>query len=98
MIVQMTADELRQLVTDVVSKCIGESPKQQVEPADEWLKGLRGIMKVLGVNMDKASKIKNSGVIDDAIIYNGARSFIVNAAKARELWKKHTDNIRMGVA
>lgn len=123
MIVTMTADELRQLVADVVgdntkqnsennelwqqkmeevNKCIDEMRQLMTDMANkaaeaEWPKGLRGIVKALGVNTDKASKIKNSGVIDEALIYNGPRSFVVNAPKARELWKKHTDNIRMGV-
>lgn len=49
--------------------------------------GLKGLAKILGCSVSKASKIKSSGILDDAIIQNG-NIIIIDKEKALELFAK----------
>ena len=50
--------------------------------------GLKDIAKMLGISISKASKIKSSGILDDAIIQNG-NIIIIDIEKALELFGKN---------
>ena len=50
--------------------------------------GLKGLAKILGISISKASKIKSSGILDDAIIQNG-NIIIIDIEKALELFGKN---------
>lgn len=50
--------------------------------------GLKGLAKMLGISISKASKIKSSGILDDAIIQNG-NIIIIDIEKALELFGKN---------
>ncbi len=50
--------------------------------------GLKGIAKIFGCSLSKASEIKSSGIINEAIIQNG-NIIIVETDKALKLFGKH---------
>ena len=47
--------------------------------------GLKGLAKILGCSVSKASKIKSSGILDEAIIQKG-NIIIIDKKKAIELF------------
>ena len=52
---------------------------------DEY--GLKGLAKVLGCSVSKASEVKSSGILNDAIIQNG-NIIIIDIERALELFGK----------
>lgn len=50
--------------------------------------GLKGIAKMFGCSLSKASEIKSSGILDEAIIQNG-NIIIVDKDKALQLFGKN---------
>ena len=52
---------------------------------DKYEYGLKGLAKILGCSISKASKIKSSGILDDAIIQKG-NIIIIDKKKAIELF------------
>ncbi len=52
---------------------------------DKYEYGLKGLAKILGCSISKASKIKSSGILDDAIIQKG-NIIIIDKKKALELF------------
>lgn len=54
----------------------------------KYVYGLKGLAKILGISISKASKIKSSGILDDAIIQNG-NIIIIDIEKALELFGKN---------
>ncbi len=49
--------------------------------------GLKGLAKILGCSVSKASEIKSSGILDNAIIQN-KNIIIIDKEKALELFSK----------
>jgi hypothetical protein len=49
--------------------------------------GLKGLAKILGCSVSKASEVKSSGILDEAIIQNG-NIIIIDKVKALELFGK----------
>lgn len=49
--------------------------------------GLKGLAKILGCSVSKASEVKSSGLLDKAIIQNG-NIIIIDKQKALELFGK----------
>ncbi|MFC4163876.1 DUF3853 family protein [Epilithonimonas zeae] len=49
--------------------------------------GLKGLAKILGCSVSKASEVKSSGILNDAIIQNG-NIIIIDKEKALELFGK----------
>lgn len=52
---------------------------------DKYEYGLKGLAKILGCSISKASKIKSSGILDGAIIQKG-NIIIIDKKKAMELF------------
>lgn len=50
--------------------------------------GLKGLAKILGCSISKASEVKSSGLLDDAIIQNG-NIIIIDRDKALQLFGKN---------
>lgn len=50
--------------------------------------GLKGLAKILGCSRSKASELKSSGILDDAIIQNG-NLIIIDIEKALQLLAFH---------
>ncbi|BBQ09297.1 DUF3853 family protein [Elizabethkingia anophelis] len=83
----MTGSEIVELFSTVF-------PQQQVtETSDftqkKYVYGIPGLAKLLDCGRTKAQEIKNSGVIDAAIIQNG-KKIVIDADKALELLKEKT--------
>ncbi len=49
--------------------------------------GLKGLAKILGCSLSKASEVKSSGILDEAIIQNG-NIIIIDKEKALQLFGK----------
>jgi len=49
--------------------------------------GLKGLAKILGCSVSKASEVKSSGILDKAIIQNG-NIIIIDKEKALQLFGK----------
>ncbi|REC50621.1 MULTISPECIES: DUF3853 family protein [Chryseobacterium] len=49
--------------------------------------GLKGLAKILGCSVSKASEVKSSGLLDEAIIQNG-NIIIIDKEKALSLFAK----------
>ncbi|KFC20749.1 DUF3853 family protein [Chryseobacterium sp. FH1] len=62
-----------------VSKIIGSEKKYEY--------GLKGLAKILGCSVSKASEVKSSGILDKAIIQRG-NIIIIDKEKALELFGK----------
>ena len=52
---------------------------------DKYEYGLKGLAKILGCSISRASKIKSSGILDGAIIQKG-NIIIIDKKKAMELF------------
>lgn len=53
-------------------------------PEKKYEYGLKGLAKILGCSVSKASEIKSSGILDEAIIQNG-NIIIIDKDKALQL-------------
>lgn len=72
---QLTVEEFVELVN-----------KLNTEKKYEY--GLKGLAKILGCSLSKASEVKSSGILKDAIIQNG-NIIIVEKDKALQLFGKN---------
>ena len=82
---QLTIGELKK----IVHECLSENPipfKSQEEK--KYVYGIKGIQKLLNCSESSAKRLKNSGVINDAIIQNG-RKIILDVEKALVLLKEN---------
>ncbi|NMA74461.1 MAG: DUF3853 family protein [Bacteroidales bacterium] len=79
----------KKTVTEVVNEVAKNSKRE------EYLKGIEGIMEIFDCSKNLAQDIKNSGVIDDAIIPLGTRAFLVKKYHALELWEAHKKQVKM---
>lgn len=70
-LIDMTVDELRQLIRDIVTSSVS------VTPPDEYVYGLQGLADTLGCTREHACKIKNQGMYRQYISQQG-RKIIVN--------------------
>ena len=75
--------------TPICNLTVGESleifQKWSLESNYEY--GLKGLVKILGCSVSKASEIKSSGILDEAIIQNG-NIIIIDKEKALQLVAK----------
>ncbi|GGP06724.1 hypothetical protein GCM10010992_27740 [Cloacibacterium rupense] len=60
---------------------------KKVIQSDKYEYGLKGIAKIFGCSVSKASEIKSSGILDDAIIQRG-NIIIIDKQKALKLFAK----------
>lgn len=77
---------------DMVAEKIAkkQSSQDNVRPITaRRLKGLNAIMTIAQCGRTKAQELKDSGILDDAIIYTGPRSYVVDEAKAITCLEKH---------
>ncbi len=60
-----------------------------IKEEKKYVYGLKGLARLLGCSRQKASDVKGSGIIDDAIIQNG-NIIIIDKEQALQLLKKHS--------
>ena len=76
---QLTIGELKaELMEELQKQLISFLPKNKYEY------GIKGLAKILGCSRNTASKIKKSGILDEAIFQNG-KILIIDREKALEL-------------
>lgn len=69
-------------------------PSTRTEEADSetlnknYVYGLAGLAKILGCSKNHASKLKSTGMFDEAIIQNG-RKIIIDSEKVLKLFNKN---------
>ena len=81
-IMTMTGREFLELF----GKAINTPAKVKDFSQTECVFGLDGLASLIGCKKTKAQQVKNSGILDDAIIQNG-RKLIIDKNKALELLK-----------
>jgi isoquinoline 1-oxidoreductase beta subunit len=60
---------------------------KKIKSESKYEYGLKGLAKILGCSVSKASEIKSSGILDEAIIQNG-NIIIIDKEKALQLFAK----------
>ena len=60
---------------------------QKLSSENKYEYGLKGLAKILGCSVSKASEIKSSRILDEAIIQNG-NIIIIDKEKALQLFAK----------
>ncbi|MEN2435800.1 DUF3853 family protein [Weeksellaceae bacterium A-14] len=60
---------------------------QNVKSENKYEYGLKGLAKILGCSVSKASEIKSSGILNEAIIQKG-NIIIIDKKRALELFAK----------
>lgn len=81
----MTGAEIIELFSLIMA--IEHKPAVQDFTKEKHVYGLIGLATLLGCGKTKAQSIKNSGILDDAIIQNG-KKLIINAELALKLLKE----------
>ena len=78
---RMVAEELQEI----------QKPKEEpieVSECNRRLRGIQGIMEIFKCSRSKASRIKDSGIIDGAITRISQRVFLVDEQKALDAMNK----------
>ncbi len=60
-----------------------------INPNQEYEYGLKGLAKILSCSRSKASQVKSSGILDDAISQNGGH-IMIDKKLALELYHQHS--------
>lgn len=82
----MTGAEIIELFSSIMP--IEQKPKIIDYTSDKFVYGLAGLANLLGCGKTKAQEIKNSKIIDAAIIQSG-KKLIINAELALQLMKEN---------
>ena len=90
-ICKMDGEELAFLITSITSNQQAQMLLTQPKQEEHNVYGIAGIAQIFGCSIPTASRIKKSGIINDAITQVG-RKIVVNADKALELARQgHED-------
>lgn len=90
----MDGEELAFLITSITSNQQAQVLMTQPKQEEHKVYGIAGIAQIFGCSIPTASRIKKSGIINDAITQVG-RKIVVNADKALELAGKHKSNFNI---
>lgn len=82
---QLTVSELIDILEENLNLSSDKKVSNDIKNEKEYVYGLSGLAKILGCSKNHASKLKSSGMFDEAIIQNG-RKIIVDKKKALELF------------
>ena len=96
MLVQMTGDELRSLVSDAVSDAV-QMLKAESQTDKTEVYGVNGLCEIFHCGPTQAVNIKQSHVIDTAITMVGKNRYKINVAEATRLWNEHLAERRKGI-
>ena len=86
-ICKMDGKDLIYLIKAVLCNQLEDPPVNSKEEKKHYVFGFKGIAQLFGCSISTASRIKKSGVIDDAITQVG-RKILVDADKALALVKE----------
>lgn len=75
---------------DIVKEAVTSGTQKEIIYKEEkkYAYGLRGLAYILGCSRTHAVKVKNSGILDEAIVQNG-RKIIIDVDLAIKLFKKN---------
>ena len=93
-ICKMDGDELAFLITSITSNQQAQVLLTSQPKEEHNVYGIAGIAQIFGCSIPTASRIKKSGIINDAITQVG-RKIVVNADKALELAAKNRNNFNI---
>lgn len=93
-ICKMDGEELAFLISSITSNQQAQALLTQKPKEEHNVYGIAGIAQIFGCSIPTASRIKKSGIINDAITQVG-RKIVVNADKALKLASKHKGNINV---
>ena len=85
---KMDGKDLVYLIKGVLSEQIKQPPSESQKEEKHFVYGVMGIAQLFGCSKSTAARIKNSGVINDAITKKN-RKIIVDADKALTLAKNN---------
>ncbi len=81
---------IKDLTVGEFLKLISSVPKKEEQKkVKQYEYGLKGLARILGCSRSTASKIKKSGILDDAISQNG-NIIVIDIQKALELFKQNS--------
>lgn len=83
----MTGAEIIELFSSIMP--VEQKPVINDFTTEKHVYGLDGLARLLGCGKTKAQEIKNSGILNDAIIQNG-KKLIINADLALKLLKENS--------
>ena len=86
-ICKMDGKDLVYLIKGVLSEQIKQPTSESQKEEKHFVYGVKGIAQLFGCSKSTAARIKNSGVINDAITQVG-RKIVVDADKALALVKE----------
>lgn len=84
---QLTIGEFVEILDSKIPTLKPEEKEEDIQNRN-YVYGLAGLAKILGCSKNHASKLKSSGMFDEAIIQNG-RKIIIDPEKALKLFNKH---------
>ena len=93
-ICKMDGEELAFLITSITTGAQSHLPINQPKTEEHIVYGIAGIAQIFGCSIPTASRIKKSGIINDAVTQVG-RKIVVNADKALELAKQNKSNFNI---
>ena len=93
-ICKMDGEELAFLITNITSNQQAQVLLTQKPKEEHNVYGIAGIAQIFGCSIPTASRIKKSGIINEAITQVG-RKIVVNADKALELAGKRKENFNI---
>lgn len=91
-ICKMDGKDLVYLIKGVLSEQIKQPTSESQKEEKHFVYGVKGIAQLFGCSKSTAARIKNSGVINDAITQVG-RKIIVDAEKALALIKERNGSV-----
>lgn len=90
---QMTQGEFQAMLDRTIESKVSALVQQALDSQKsetEYAYGLKGLGKIFGCGINKASKIKQSGIIDEAIMQCG-RKMVIDIKKAVACYKNYQD-------
>lgn len=83
----LSLGEFLELAKPIVQSWIAEEKPAHFKDEDEvWEYGMSAIQRLLNCSYTTAHRMKNSGLLDEAIVQSG-RKIMVNVKKAKEILK-----------
>ena len=83
---QLTVPEFAGLMIGLLSEFVAHPTEKSSRDPPLMVHGLDGLCELIGCSKSTAMRLKNSGVLDEAIVQIG-RKIIINADKALEILK-----------
>jgi len=84
-ILQITPDELKQLISDAVLQAVAPHTTHQIQTSEPFIKGIHALAKFLDVSPVKAQQLKNKGAFP---YWQDGRTILFDPVKVREFTQR----------